>query len=308
MLIWREIPQGWLAVDESSGLCVAGLGGHWHRPWIYPLYTPRGRQVLHAFPFDHPFHNGCFAGIHPIEYQGRAHNFWATPPQRQDADPMMQGLGRVLPAAPPDLKVDGRQWHAQWPLNWWTDDGCLLMREERTVRIEPGLYANRMHVQCHWTANVPLKIPATKFAGLGVRLDTALTQAAGARYAPLEDAEAFDALALGAAESGADLVRLAGSVPDASVDELHGRALAAIRVQSAINGDSWGVVLHQARPAVPWFIRGYGLALHNPVQAQAVEMTQGQQMEWSIALTAYDLPGAHQGPTAARKGYAAHGA
>ena len=41
------------------------------QPWVYPLYTPAGHQVLQEFAFDHPFHNGCFVGLHPVVYAER---------------------------------------------------------------------------------------------------------------------------------------------------------------------------------------------------------------------------------------------
>ncbi|MFM8865966.1 MAG: DUF6807 family protein [Limnohabitans sp.] len=281
--VWRTLPQGWMAFDQLQQRCLLGVGAHWYRPWVYPLYTPAGHQVLQEFAFDHPFHNGCFAGLHPVVQDGRASNFWATPPQRQADDPMLADLGRVVLAQPPHLWADAEQLGALLTLDWRAADGQVLLHEQRTLCLRPGPQANQLLVSSEWTAAVDVALAPTKFAGLGVRLDPALTQVAGARYA------ALPALA-GAGRDVSGLVRQACLAEDVPVDALHGGMHAGVRIQVAAE-PGWGLVLHQAAPAVPWFVRGYGLVLHNPVQHQPVRLAPGQNMAWSITLTAYDAGG-----------------
>lgn len=284
---WRSLPQGWMAFDHLKQRCLVGVGSHWYRPWVYPLYTPAGYQVLQEFAFDHPFHNGCFIGLHPVVQDGQASNFWATPPQRQADDPMMRDLGRVVLAQPPHLWADAEQLGAHLSLDWLGADGQVLLYEQRTLRLRPGPQANQLVVSSEWTAAMDVALGPTKFAGLGVRLDPALTQVAGARYAALPDLA--DA-GLAAQLDVPGLIRQACLAQDVPVDALHGGMHAGVRIQVAAE-PGWGLVLHKAAPAVPWFVRGYGLVLHNPVQHQAVRLAPGQTLAWSITLTAYDAEG-----------------
>jgi hypothetical protein len=292
VLIWQKLPQGWMAVDAARGRCVAGWGWHWYRPWLYPLYTPGGRQVLEAFPFDHPFHNGCFVGLHPVVHMGRHHNFWGTPPMRQPSDPLTEDLGRVSNASEPLLSArGGRELQAELDLHWLGCDGTLLLREHRSIHIESDHLENRVHLRCEWKALVTLSIPATKFAGIGVRLDPALTPACGARYAAVGRRGGLNQSSVPQSHSGNTWAEAAVSAQDCSLEDIHGREHEAVRVESAANPDAgWGLLMHTARPGAPWFVRSYGLALHNPLAEQGLELVAGESMRWSLGLVAYDVP------------------
>lgn len=176
----RPIPNGVLVLDGVR--CVAGIGHHWYRPWLYPLFTPAGRQVLREFPFDHPFHNGCFVAQHPVRFAGGEANFWAVPPQRAPQDDLFADVGRVEVAslAFPVLRCI-----------WRAPDGRPVLEEERRFEIEVRGDATVCAVTSSKTASFgDLEFPATKFGGIAVRVDPQLLPAAGARMVGEHDAAA----------------------------------------------------------------------------------------------------------------------
>ena len=282
---WRQLPQGWMAYDESASRCIAGFGWNWCRPWIYPLYTPAGRQVLQEFPFDHPFHNGCFTGIHPVIHGDRSHNFWATPPQRSVEDSLLQNLGRVTLSAPPELSVVRDELHALLQLEWTGCHGEPLLYERRSLRIQSGGIANQIHIHCHLTACVALTLPRTKFAGVGVRLDPALSALGEGRYAQVWGLRKNDLQAVEAWVSSAKSV-LDVSACDATM--LHGQALEAACFESAKREGGYGLLIHEVFPKVPWFVRDYGLVLLNALQMRDEVLSGGDSFTWTATLAAYD--------------------
>ena len=157
----REIPSGVLVFDD--GRCVAGIGWNAYRPWLYPLYTPAGRNVLQEFPFDHPFHNGCFVGQSPVLAGGRSSNFWD----------IFSNAGRV--------EVDS----LEFPLMkcvWRDAKGEPVLDEERVFKLE----LRERGTVCEVTsrkiaAYADLDFPPSKFGGIGVRVDPQLLPVAGAR-------------------------------------------------------------------------------------------------------------------------------
>lgn len=167
----RAIPGGLLVF--AGGRCLAGIGANWYRPWLYPLYTPAGAQVLREFPFDHPFHNGCFVGQHPVRAAGRETNFWAVPPAREPNDPLFAHVGRVEVTA------------LELPLvrcTWRDAQGEPVLDEERSFQFTIREDSVACEVASRKVAAYgDLEFPATKFGGIAVRVDAQLLPAAGAR-------------------------------------------------------------------------------------------------------------------------------
>jgi hypothetical protein len=167
----RPIPNGLLVFHEKR--CIAGLGWHWYRPWLYPLYTPSGNQVLQEFPFDHPFHNGCFVAQHPVRCNGREANFWAVPPPREPNDEIFVNVGRVemLSLGFPVMKC-----------LWRAPDGAPVLDEERSFSFEVRERETVCEVTSRKTASYgDVEFPATKFGGICVRVEPQLLPVAGAR-------------------------------------------------------------------------------------------------------------------------------
>lgn len=264
-LQWRRLPQGWLAFDEARGVPVAGIGHHFFRPWLFPLYTPSGQQVLQEFAFDHPFHNGCFLGWSPVRVNGVDHNFWATPPQRSQPDPMMERLGRQRLEGEIRTAREGDNLVATLSVAWDAHDGTPLLAEERVFTVCAGEQAHTVHVQSSLRPVAgEVQLPVTKFAGLGVRLDPRLTQAAGAVF-------------YGDAGRG-----------DAGL--LHGQLSSFVGVDARHGAHRFGLRISSGQ-ALPWFVRGYGLVLLNPVTASAHRLRVGEELRQDITLVTFDREG-----------------
>lgn len=238
-LCTREIPNG-LLVFHGERL-IAGLGHHWYRPWLYPLYTPAGHPVLQAFPFDHPFHNGCFVAQNPVLAGGRQANFWAVPPPREPDDELFRHVGRVEVVALgfPVMKCVWRDEHAE-----------PVLDEERSFDFLVKDDAVLCEVASRKTAAYgDLEFPATKFGGIAVRVDAQLLPVAGARIV--------------------------------------GRHAEASPFVAYENG-RYGLALMGSDPAIPWFLRDYGLAVYNPTWQGPVRLRKGEVWETRLRLVAYD--------------------
>lgn len=237
----RAVPNGILVFLE--GTCVAGIGHNYYRPWLYPLYTPAGRPVLQEFPFDHPFHTGCFVAQHPVRCNGGEANFWAMPPQREPNDPIFVHVGRV--------EVQSFVFPVMRCV-WRDERGQPVLDEERSFSFSIEENTTVCDIASRKIASYgDVEFPATKFGGIGVRVDPGLLPVAGGRIAGRHDAAsefiAYDGLRHG--------LRL--SVTD--------------------------------RSRFPWFVRDYGLALYNPTWKQPLELKKGEAWEIGLRLAAYDV-------------------
>jgi hypothetical protein len=243
----REVPNGVLVF--ADGRCIAGVGRNYYRAWLYPLYTPAGQCVLQEFPFDHPFHNACFVAQHPVRIEGREANFWAVPPKREPNDEIFVHVGRTEGRIEPHLQRRAVLLTLQ---NVWRDENdAPVLDEIRTYELSASREATVCEVRTRKTAAYgELEFPATKFGGIGVRVDPRLLPVAGAKILGRHDA------------------------PGASV---------------AYESDEFGLRLEAPDPTVPWFVRDYGLALYNPTWKQARRLARGEAWEMSLRLVAYTI-------------------
>ncbi len=265
--------MGWSTVKLQQGVMVlsplgnpvAGIGHNFFRPWLYPLYSPSGRQVLQEYPFDHPFHNGLFIGWNPIKHKGRDHNFWATPPQRSEPDPMMANLGQVKTLDCCVIQSSEESLQLTQGLEWVDSDGNKLFRETRTFTFwQPSIlsHAVRMESILNCLTTYPIIFEPTKFAGVGVRLDPALTPALGGRFE-----------------------NSSGEIGNAKC--FHGNCFESLTVRSS-NG-CLELKIHPEGFLGPWFVRDYGLVLLNPSSPSSQTIGLGQSISHSIELTASDI-------------------
>lgn len=261
-LQWRSLPQGLLAFNEDCGTPVAGIGHHYYRPWLFPFYTPRGQQVLQEFAFDHPFHNGCFMGWSPVRMNGSDHNFWATPPQRMQPDPMMEHLGRQRLEGDIRLAREGAAIVATMSVAWEAQNGTPLMSEERRFDVRADAKSHQVSVESRLRAlESDIELPVTKFAGLGVRLDVRLTEVAGAVFS--------------------------GDSGHGDAGQLHGVTSSFIGIEGKHGSHQFGLRL-SSRRSLKWFVRGYGLVLLNPVSEAPICLRAGEEIIQDITLAAYD--------------------
>lgn len=269
----KESRQGWSTVNLPQGVMavsplgnpVAGIGHNYFRPWLYPLYTPSGRQVLQEYPFDHPFHNGLFFGWHPIRHRGREYNFWATPPQRSEPDPMMVNLGQVRTLESFVDHSNEAQIQFVQRTEWVGMDGEKLLQETRTYTIcQPDMLSHAVKMETFLTCLTPdsLVIDQTKFAGLGVRLDPALTPKLGGYF--INDA----------GDTG-------------SAELFHGKSFQSLKIRS--RNQNLELKISPEGFIGPWFVRDYGLVLLNPTSKGSQTLELGQTISLSVELIASDI-------------------
>lgn len=261
-LEWRKMPQGWLAWNAATMSAIAGVGASYMRPWLYPFYTPAGRQTLQEFAFDHPFHNGLFIGIHPVECDGVIHNIWATPPQRAADDEFMNGLGRIELCGDPVLTSENGVLHAQFDHAWMGFNGVVIFNERRSYEIFVNERGHHVTMFAQLNAARDVRIPQTKFAGVGIRLDPRLTKTAGGRFV---------------CHHGTGGAAVA-----------HGKALDQLSAE-AEGQNGFGLSIASSVHTGPWFVRDYGLVLLNPAAERAIELKAGERLLIDATLSAYDL-------------------
>ena len=261
----RTVSGSLLVFDTASGSCLAGVGANYYRPWLFPLYTPRGQVVLREFPFDHPFHNGCFVAQHPVRAGARTANFWAAPPPREANDEIFVDVGRI--ACDPDMRVEpvAEGVRVIQKCIWRDANDSPILDEARTLEFTLAGDAAVCDVTSRKVAAYGnLEFPATKYGGIGVRLDPRLLPAAGGCV-----------LADGERRGGASVV--------------HDTPSRFVAYESAGSRPRrFGLCLIGRDSALRWFVRDYGLALLNPTQYEGLALAAGEAWTTTLRLVAYD--------------------
>lgn len=261
----RAVHGTFLVFDSAGGRWLAGVGANYYRPWLFPFYTPRGQIVLREFPFDHPFHNGCFVGQHPVRAGARTANFWAAPPPREARDEIFVDVGRI--ATDPDVRAEphGEGMRITLKCIWRDANDQPVLDEIRTFEIALAADATVCDVTSRKLAAYgKIELPATKFGGIGVRIDPRLLPGAGGCIIADE-----------------------GRRGDASI--VHDLLSRFVAYEGAADAASrFGLCLIGRDRALAWFVRDYGLALLNPTWHQGIELAEGESWEMTLRLVAYD--------------------
>jgi hypothetical protein len=257
-----------MVAECATGRWLGACGANFYRPWVFPLYTPRGLTVVREFPFDHPFHNGVFVGQQPVLVAGRTGNLWAAPPARSFDDKLSKDVGRVdLPKGQPEVEIAADGVRFTFRGVWRDEQERPVIDEVRTVAFRAVEDATICDVTSEKIATYgPAEYPRTKFGAVGARVETRLLP-------PLGGVILADAGRRGGAEvvheSESDFVAYENDLPGA------GRV---------------GLLMHILDEGVrgPWFIRDYGMAMYNPTWAGPVFSGRGQSWTVSLRVVAYD--------------------
>ena len=142
----REINKQELHVLKDDGSIIAGVNIGYYRPWIYPLCTPAGVNILREFPPDHGFHNGAFFGHYPLVANGLTHNFWGAPPFRSESDEIAVWVGR-LSSRLASVKVHENNVTLILDCAWISHEGDTIVDEQRTFSIETSFEQTRLHTK-----------------------------------------------------------------------------------------------------------------------------------------------------------------
>lgn len=260
-------PSVHMVVEQTTGRCLGGYGANYYRPWVFPLYTPSGLTVIQEFAYDHPFHNGVFVGQHPVQIGNRTANYWATPPQRGPNDHIAVNIGRIETQPVPEIMPheSGVRFRCR---NRWVDEyGDPVLDEIRTV----DLYAVAGATVCDMTSEKiaaygDLHFPQTKFGSIGIRVEPRLLPPFGGTVIGDNDRRGKAEMVT---ETDSDFVAYENILP---------------------GGQPYGVYLSlpYANKRGPWFIRDYGMAMHNPTWVTDIERSQGQTWSVSLRVVAYD--------------------
>ena len=256
-----------LVVENSSGRCLGAVGFTFYRPWVFPLYTPAGLTILQEFPYDHPFHNGCFVGQSPVRSGTREGNFWYTPPRQSLEEPGFVHIGRMEAKAPFEIRPHERGIRFSIRCIWRDEQVQPLLDELRTVDLYRFADATLCDVISEKvSAYEDVEYPQTKHGGIGVRVEPRLLLACGGRV-----------LGDGGRAGGAEVV--------------HGLQSDYVAYENAgPDGRPFGVFLQSLEPSsgTPWFVRDYGLALLNPTQQQSLRVPRGSSWVAALRVAAYD--------------------
>ncbi len=259
-------PATHLVVDRAAQIPVGGFGAGYYRPWVFPFYTPAGKNVIQAYPFDHPFHNGIFVGANPVYVDGRQANFWAVPPRRKEQDAVFHHVGRMDRADVPWIRVytHGVQF-VQYSI-WRDEQGQPVLDEVRTVTL--GVLGD-VHLcdvtTCMSAVYGDLQFPATKFGILCVRVEPRLVPACGGRIQ-----------ADGAREGQ---------------QGIHGIPGRYVVMHNPVWGNGpYGVLMSDPEPEErdPWCVGAYGIVSRNPVLWQERSVPRGTDWCCSLRVIAFD--------------------
>ena len=256
-----------LVVQTSTGRVLGGFGANFYRPWVFPLYTPRGLTVVQEFAFDHPFHNGVFVGQNPVEHPGGIANYWAAPPRRSLEDALFAvPPGRMDPDGEIRMAPTADGGAFTLDLTWRDADETPVLRERRSVAIYSAAGATICEMASEKTAAFgPLRFPKTKFGSIGIRVEPRLLP-------PLGGTVIAD-----------------GTRGDASVAHETDAGFVAYENGDGVGG-RFGVLLSRPDPVAggPWFVRDYGMALWNPTWAGAIAVPDGETWRLALRVVAYD--------------------
>ncbi len=257
-----------MVVEAASGRCLGAVGSNFYRCWVFPLYTPAGRTVVREFPFDHPFHNGCFVAQHPVVVGGRTGNLWACPPRRGPDDHLFEHVGRMdAPPRPDRLEPHARGVRFALNITWRDEHDRPLIDEHRTVDLFAAADATVCDLFSTKTAAYgPAEFPRSKFGAIGIRAEPRLLPALGGQI-------------------------LADAGRTGRAEIVHEGESDFVAYQSGPGGgEPFGVLMHILAPRArgPWFIRDYGMALYNPTWTQTIRVQEGQSWTVGLRIAAYD--------------------
>lgn len=252
-----------LVRHRRSGCVLGAFGSNTQRQWVYPLYTPRGHQVLREYPFDHASHNGIFVGQRPIRFANRTMTIWhygELHPKRE--------TGRVIaddqPAA--SLLPQGVRFEAS---NTWVDfDAQPVVAEQRRVdlyHIEGATICDTWSVQT--AAYGRLEYPRSEHGSIGVRVEDRLLPALGGRL--LSDHGMGQEAAIN--QRGSTYVAFESDLPGMGV-----LGICAMPLTGAPDG--------------PWYVRDYGMAMLCPTQDRAIVIDINKSWTVGLRVIAYDDP------------------
>jgi len=257
-----------MVVERSTGRCLGAVAVSHYRPFVFPLYSPRGYTVVEGCPPDHPFHNGVFVGQRPVLAGEREGNFWATPPRTSNHDHIQQNMGRMETRA---IRSEAHDRGVRFVLDcvWVDENDEPMLDETRTI----DLYVESDATVCDMVSTKAaaygaLVYPRTKHGSVGMRVEQRLLPELGGVV-----------IADGGRRGRADVVHEQESDYIAYESELDGQGTVGVLM----------TVLHDDVPGV-WFVRDYGMAMYDSTLRQEIVSDEGESWSVGVRIAAYDGP------------------
>lgn len=248
-------------VTTDDGIIVAGVNLGYYRPWIYPLCTPSGLNVLREFPPDHGFHNGAFFGHYPVLHDENEHNFWGAPPFRYEDDEIARNVGRLESSV---IKTSCSDTLVSFQINcdWITDNKKLICREIRSINVSSRMKSTKIEIKSQITnlGSSDLLFRKSKCSGHAYRLASQVTD-------------------------GIDRSLTLNGCPS-SVQEVHERN--AYRNCIGISTDLISISL-RASDNCDYFVRDYGLVSANPFLSKSVVLKPNDCYKFDSTMKLIDV-------------------
>lgn len=259
-------PRTHLVVDGETRIPVGGFGAGYYKAWVFPFYTPAGKNVIQAYPFDHPFHNGIFVDANPVFINERQANFWAVPPRRKADDAVFHHVGRMDRAGAPEIQMLSAGVRFVQHSVWRDEQGLPVLVETGTIILGILGDAHLCDMKTRFGATYgDLRFPATKFGILCVRIEPRLVPASGGCIW---------------ADGGRE-----------GRENIHGTPVQYVTFHNPVLGNGpYGILMSDPEPELrdPWCVGQYGIVSRNPVLRRELTVPQGADWSCSIRVLAFD--------------------
>lgn len=189
-----DLPPGAIARTERKilrhdGRPVLGLTQGRMRPYVYPLFTPKGFAVTSESPADHPHHNSLWIAsdhVHALvpvgagKHEEYTYNFYV--------DETFQGRAPgTLIAGAPALESSGGasatiDQHVEWrgPSEWGAPQGRIVATERRRTTVAVAAGAHMLDVESELSATAwELAVGPTRHAYFNVRVADSMVVSLG---------------------------------------------------------------------------------------------------------------------------------
>lgn len=244
-----------------AGRLLGGVSAAALRPYVFPLYTPKGTLVLQEAPPDHPHHQGIVAGLN---IQG--HDLWNA----GSFGAPRHVIESFVPLSEQKPELTDAGVALEWAMRWRLESGDELIKETRRVEFSSGENVTLLRWTSRFEAgSSAVELAQTKEAGIGVRVPPHWETALGGSILNSEgrrgEKDCFDRVAPW-------LAVLSGFGPKAGV-----------------------AIVPEAGDDCPWFTRDYGLHVYNPLRHRSILLQPGQPLVWRLSVLAFDgHPGVHE--------------
>ena len=238
-----------------EGRLVGALNVGDLRAYVFPFYTPLGRLVIQESPVDHPHHQGLTVGANLNGWDVWNAGSFGIPRSRQIP---------VEGECSGEAKDDGARFFLA--LDWTSESGEKLAREERSIAFSAAPYGNIVDVRTKFVACYgAIQFEKTKEAGLAMRVppewETANRGISMDALGRTGESNIFD--------QTADWIDVCGEGPKA--------VFAGISLMP-----------HKDSPRVPWMVRDYGLHEYNPWRHEQISVANSGAYELGVRYVAHD--------------------